>query len=363
MKKVLYIALLYFINAPVFCQDRPANVLLSSGPDATSGTYLKSAEVSAFTSIDELVANLEFDKMEAAQELAKRIAAHFPDEQSKVRGIYTWIAMNIAYDRASFTTSSILKDQSADAVWSSKLAVCEGYANVLNEMCAAVGIESRLVKGYVRELMRDDFNYPNHAWNSVKIDGKWHLMDVTWASINVEKLMATEQRRSTIAGNPELDYYFLPEPEKFIYTHLPEDPYWQLQTNYIDLQTFIAGKEEIDSKLTGETGPEKDFEKLIETYEHLDSLDRSIAYLERMTTMPDNTVRAYGLGIGYYYKAQQILEKADRNNRSSMIRAKAKAKVFYQKSLDQLSLLQHDDYGYEISQDLAKNVSFRIEVL
>jgi hypothetical protein len=338
-------------------------VLLSSGREATSRNHLKSATVSSFSAVDELVLNLELGNMQSLQELAKGISSHFSDEQSKVRGIFTWVAMNIAYDRESFITSGTLKDQSSKAVWSSRLAVCEGYANLLNEMCAAIGIESRLVKGYVRELMRDELNYPNHAWNSVKIDGKWHLMDVTWASINIEKWKATSQNRSTAPNYQVLDYYFLPNPETFIYTHLPEDPYWQLQSNYIDLQTFIAGETEIDIKLLNDTGNELSFEDLIEAYEQLDSLDRSIAYLERMTTTSDNTVRAYGLGIGYYYKAQQILEQADRNNRASMIRAKANAKVFYQKSLDQLSLLRHDDYGYELSQDLAKNVSFRIEVL
>jgi transglutaminase/protease-like cytokinesis protein 3 len=50
----------------------------------------------------------------------------------------------------------------------------------------------------------------NHRWNTVNIDGKWYLVDVTLGSL-----------------------FFLMPPERFLKTHLPEDDSYTLLPDYV----------------------------------------------------------------------------------------------------------------------------------
>ena len=79
-----------------------------------------------------------------------------------------------------------------------------------------------------------------------------------------------------------------------------------------------------------------------------------------MTEPKTNKSKEYGLGIAYYYKAQNVLNV---NCSSAVDESIQIAKKYYQKSLDQLALLDENDLGYKIAKDLANNVTFRIEVL
>ncbi len=56
-----------------------------------------------------------------------------------------------------------------------KKCVCEGYAETLRNALALKGIECRYVRG---ENIKTS---SNHAWNQVKIGGKWFNVDLTWA--------------------------------------------------------------------------------------------------------------------------------------------------------------------------------------
>lgn len=55
-------------------------------------------------------------------------------------------------------------------------SVCAGYANAFNMLCSACGLESAILSGPTKENCKCA-----HAWNMVKLDGEWYLVDVTWA--------------------------------------------------------------------------------------------------------------------------------------------------------------------------------------
>ena len=313
-----------------------------------------------WNNVDDIVYNTNSENFSSHEHLAIYLTEQFKDESSKVRSIYSWIANNISYDRKSITDPSSRESQHVDDVWENRKAVCEGFANLFNMMCASAGIESRMVKGYVKNLTGNDLKFPNHAWNGVKIDGKWQLLDVTWASVNNEGKNLANTALNKATASQQLDYFFLVNPNKMILTHLPEDPYWQLQNSYISMEVFAKDEAYITSNLMSPYAEVKDFEQLIEEYEMLDSLDKSIAYLERMESNKWNKAKEYGLGIAYYYKAQSILNDASQNKTNGAVE---NAKYYFKKSLDQLQILQEDDYGYEFSKDLANSVVIRIESL
>ena len=115
-----------------------------------------------------------------------------------------------------------------------KRGVCEDYSNLLQEMCHIVGIESNVIVGYGRtgesEIGKQP-GRPNHAWNSVKINNEWYLMDITWASGYV----------SSKTNKFHKDFrkeYFLIKPKDFVKRHYPEDPGFQYLDEKVTKEAF-----------------------------------------------------------------------------------------------------------------------------
>lgn len=363
MRRFFHILAFYLACHTATAQQYVQSTLMSALTEGEThlGSTTNTAEM--FAEIDASVAQIDAAIFADYSQLVAVIARKHKDDLCIVRSIYTWIATNISYDQRAYQNAQSIGSQDAIDVWKHRSAVCEGYANVFNAMCSAAGIESRLIKGYARDVADPQFNFPNHAWNSVMIEDKWYLVDVTWASVsNASSSMVNYDLRDKYAKH-KLNYFFMTNPEELILTHLPEDPYWQLQNKYIDLATFSQGEDFVKSALSNSFDQNLDFETLISRYESLDSLDRAIAYLERMEANKNNGVKEYGLGVGYYYKAQEILKKANKKNTNLYQSAKNKALLYYRKSLEHLSQLDEEDYGYDISKDLAENVSLRMDIL
>ena len=64
----------------------------------------------------------------------------------------------------------------------------------------------------------------------MKIDGHWHLVDVTWASGHIGDKCEFVRRFN--------DYYFLTPPSQFVLDHYPIDDDWQLLSEPIRLNQF-----------------------------------------------------------------------------------------------------------------------------
>lgn len=361
MKTFSFILILSTFCSLAFAQSLDQGQLYAGPSDHLIDIEFKPNATSPFERIDDFVVNTDPTNFASSQNLAVFLSKQFDSDHELVRSIYTWIALNISYDHKLLYTNE-KKDQCSIEVWKSRSAVCEGYANLFQDMCTSAGIESRIIKGYVKDFTgNNDIQFPNHAWNSVKIDGKWHILDVTWASVNNEVNQLNTQAKNNYSRQ-KLDYFFLMDPKKMIFTHLPEDPYWQLQDNFIHLETFSLGKDYILAALNNPVSKENNFSLLIEQYEKLDSLDRSISLLERMEHTKWNKAKEYGLGIAYYYKAQKIIKDSQQNADDPLV-AKKLAWSYYKKSLDQLTQINEDDFGFEFSRDLADNVAFRMEII
>lgn len=89
-------------------------------------------------------------------------------ELQKFLAIYQWVTRNVKYD-----TKGENRFQSAYYTFQHKLGNCQGYSNLLNTMCHAAGIAAFNANGFVTAQML------GHAWNYVKADGKWYVVDST----------------------------------------------------------------------------------------------------------------------------------------------------------------------------------------
>ncbi len=196
---------------------------------------------------------LSVKKSKDYRQLAKKLAEPFSLEVDKARAIFVWIAHNIKYDvkkrgkkgRTKITGKSKkeieikkrkLKLKRIQKAYTSEKGVCEDYSLLFIEMCKAVGLEAVYVNGYAkfgREEIGKIPNSSNHAWNAIKINGKWELIDVTWAAGTVDF------KRNRFVKEFS-DFFFLADPGLFIFNHFPNDPKWQLLSKKVGKKEFAS---------------------------------------------------------------------------------------------------------------------------
>lgn len=152
-------------------------------------------------------------------------------ERDKAEAIYRWIAHNISYDVAGLVARRPTAATVAE-VLDQGVALCEGYSELFRRLAILAGLEARTIIGYAKAygyVSGAEFLGPNHAWNAVRIDGEWQLLDVTWGAGRIEGL------RFIRGYDP---FWFLTPPEQFAFSHLPMDERWQLRQAPLSLQQF-----------------------------------------------------------------------------------------------------------------------------
>lgn len=85
---------------------------------------------------------------------------------------------------------------------------CEGYAKAIAYLCDRAGIENLLITGTNSEQN-------SHAWNKVKLDGEWYVIDTTW-----DDPMGHEDNPQFIRYN----YFGATDAEIIGKTHFPDTP-------------------------------------------------------------------------------------------------------------------------------------------
>jgi hypothetical protein len=200
--------------------------------------------------------------------LHKNLTKDLDTDLEKVKSFYDWIALNIRYDVAEARqVNRSSKKQEAASVLRSGKAVCHGYATLFTELCNLSGIPSFLISGYTRQ---DQFSNEGHAWNVVFVEGKWHHVDVTWGSGEVN------QKGKYVAKYT--DSYFLPDPLDFLTEHYPFDPMWQLITYPVRLNAYRKA----EWKYADKTTPYFNFNDTIAQWLLNDSTDRLYVSALRM---------------------------------------------------------------------------------
>ena len=157
----------------------------------------------SFDNVDAYVNSL---KTYDTSNLAVLITKPFSNELEKVRAIFMWMNKNIQYDYVGLASNNYTVD--VPDVLRKRVAVCDGYSRLFYYLCSGGGITSNYLRGLTPRGV--------HAWNSVRIDSKWYLIDVTWGL-----------------------EYFLTSPNIFIKDHIPMVfNKWTLLTNRIPLEDW-----------------------------------------------------------------------------------------------------------------------------
>jgi hypothetical protein len=191
------------------------------------------AELKAFDyrQADSIALHFPKKKFKTVNEIAAVLTEDLKTEHEKFRAIFRWITDNIEYNKSASNITD------ASKIVRKNKAVCQGFSNLLKEMCNTVNIPCDVIAGYTKTEVRD-INKPlkktDHAWNSVQLYGTWYLVDVTWATSKYNVVTHKYMKEFD-------EHYFLTSPQKFILDHFPEDKKFQFLDKLIKKSVFIKG--------------------------------------------------------------------------------------------------------------------------
>ncbi len=182
--------------------------------------------------VDDIVATLiSANPNIEADSAASLIKKRFPSSLQKARAIFFWVAATIKYDFGAFSGNAVLpifnNDDDAIRTFKYKSGVCQNYANLYQYMCKKAGIECKVIFGWGKNfpICVSPQEETNHAWNAVKTNKGWMLLDATWAT-----------RDSGLRANT---YWFNTPPEQFVYSHFPEDSSFQFLKTKVTKKSFL----------------------------------------------------------------------------------------------------------------------------
>ncbi|OYU95302.1 MAG: hypothetical protein CFE21_13465 [Bacteroidetes bacterium B1(2017)] len=195
--------------------------------------------------------NLPLFSFYNTKKLATAICKNANTDEDKAKAIFAWITYHIKYDGNRYKQSSIKRYSSNHILWR-KRALCDEYANLFNDLCKAVDVKSFTVDGYFKSatVEFDDTLYTSeHAWNMVKIDQSWQLVDVTISAGYLTYVPSFLERLNALLFRPitrsKLKFirsqdtsYFLSDPNYFVATHLPSLPEFQNLESPLSLYDF-----------------------------------------------------------------------------------------------------------------------------
>jgi hypothetical protein len=169
----------------------------------------------------------------SAESLAAYLIEPATNDREKARAIFRWVCENIDYDVDVFFTGKTGSTNSTDVLKSRK-SICYGYSDLFLALAKEAGLEAVRIRGYGKGygyMPGTNFTGPsNHAWNAVKINGTWYLLDSTWGA-------------GYVSGDGKYvrhfeEHFFMTPPSQYIYDHFPDDEQWQLLTEHVSKEEF-----------------------------------------------------------------------------------------------------------------------------
>lgn len=180
-----------------------------------------------FSEIDNYVRTLKIGKNVSANEMVELIIKKSTTKLEKARAIYIWITENIAYDTS-------LKISTMESGLKNRKGVCQAYSEIFQVFGEIAGLEVVTISGDSKQLFYKktaDLDKGGHAWNAFKSDdNKWILVETTWGAGYVNNNKFTR--------DPS-DYWFVPSPQIFIFTHFPEEEKWQFLEKPVSRNEFL----------------------------------------------------------------------------------------------------------------------------
>ncbi|XP_033737982.1 uncharacterized protein LOC117325677 isoform X2 [Pecten maximus] len=177
------------------------------------------------------------------------------DDVAKARAIFRWVTSVNVFDL-------VVEDeppQQCPLEYFLKIKNNLGnHAHLVSGLCQMAGIPCVIISGMNKSAAFEvggkvDRKSMGAQWNAVYVKGEWRFIDAFWASACVVGKKSGEWTLIDSDGNVTQDedetsdgqtqhrineFYFLPNPNQFIWTHFPDEVQWQLLEKPVTSKEF-----------------------------------------------------------------------------------------------------------------------------
>jgi len=194
------------------------------------------AAPSIYQAVDAKMQQVPDSSTHTVSGLARYINVSFSTEADKARAAFVWVAKNIRYDTDNQYVLEFQREPSVvvQETLAKRRGVCRHYAELYTALARQTGVKSYVVPGYISLKAA-----VGHAWCVVQLDGRWYIMDPTWASGELVHNKLTQVS----------DEHYKVTPSRAIETYMPYDPLWQLLKSPRTPQQFQDGLTPPEPKL------------------------------------------------------------------------------------------------------------------
>ncbi|MEF2115217.1 transglutaminase domain-containing protein, partial [Clostridium frigoriphilum] len=176
----------YYWNIPFKNQEGSKYFPLSTMYNSNYTNYNKNLAINPKYYLDTDLNNVSEEN--ELKLLADDIIKDTSSDYDKILKIHDWVSENIYYNMDGYYSGNY-GETDAYGTFTNKMSVCQGYAELTNELIRMAGIPCRVVTGYAIRVESQswetvDHTNPDHAWNEAFVDGRWVIIDTTWDSTN-----------------------------------------------------------------------------------------------------------------------------------------------------------------------------------
>jgi hypothetical protein len=246
-----------------------------------------------FITSEKILRNAPDSVFASTSAFAAYLDDQFDKDEDVLRGIFVWIAESVSYDVENMYRINFSEDPGdlINRTFLTRKAICQGYAELFNELCHKSRIQSCVVHGYTKQ--NGSVGNTGHAWVVAKNKGTWHCFDPTWGAGYIL------DGKFVRNFSPQ---YFMVRPEDFIASHMPLDPMWQCLDQPFSIQDFYRGE-----RIQGKKDFDYAFSDSINAYMQL---TRNEQYEVTLRRIEEYGIRN-GIILDYARFLEQTLENAE----------------------------------------------------
>ncbi|KAK7116087.1 lim and transglutaminase domain protein ltd-1-like [Littorina saxatilis] len=262
------------------------------------------------------------------------------NDVQKVRAIYSWLAAQEIMERSY---SSKVKDANTPEGYMKTIKQGDGsYTAFFALLCRAARIPCVIIRGSGKaasyEVGDQEMSEVNSAWTAVHVDGSWRLVHVFWALVGLagfnkggwtkveEGGQAVRQKEKASEGktvNRQEDFWFLTDPDQFIYFCRAQRAEWQLlkspwsMDKYLNVPYFSFNYFDSGFKLTSQHAAILHSEKgkCDISFQHSENVDADLDYTLLMDEKNSKEQLPKSLQLDRY-----VIQHGTQNDKSLRVR-------------------------------------------
>jgi hypothetical protein len=230
---ILCLALAGCLDLNLSSRETSAPTTFTPGPLPPAGLIKDTIEDELIRAdIVELTKKVRKEPAVYLKDLVTKLVSFKANDFLKVKILHDWVTLNISYDADAFIKNTGAVTETLATIKYGR-TVCAGFANILADLCHLANFQCYVVNGKAKGVGYNPSKpetIPGHAWNAVRIQGGWYLIDSTWD----EGYFANNQSYKKYGT----DYLFSP-PQAFIHSHFPQNEKLQLLTTPVSFNQFL----------------------------------------------------------------------------------------------------------------------------